>query len=168
MLKQAVFLDRDGVINIDKGYVYRIEDLEWVPGATEAIRYFNEQHRLVIVITNQSGIARGLYSEEDMLSLHKYINEQLHKQDAHIDAFYYCPHHIDGIYDKYSIDCDCRKPQPGMILKAMQEWQIDSKTAFMIGDKESDMKAAQAAGIRSYRFLSGNLYDYLCEQGEIK
>lgn len=153
---------------MDKGYVYRIEDLEWVPGAMEAIRYFNEQSRLVIVITNQSGIARGFYTEEDMLSLHRYINDQLQKQGAHIDAFYYCPHHADGSHAKYSIACDCRKPQPGMILRAMKEWQIDSKTAFMVGDKESDVKAAQAAGIQGYRFLDGNLYDYLCKQGEIK
>ncbi len=89
MLKEAAFLDRDGVINIDKGYVYRVEDLEWMPGAIEAIRCFNEQGRLVIVITNQGGIARGFYQEADVLRLHHHINAELNKQGAHIDAFYY-------------------------------------------------------------------------------
>ena len=167
MLKPAAFLDRDGVINIDKGYVYRIEELEWVPGAIETIRYFNHQGWLVIVITNQGGVARGFYQEADVLTFHQQMNERLKQQDAHIDAFYYCPHHVAGIHPEYSIECDCRKPQGGMIIRAMNEWPIAADRSFMIGDKESDTQAAQAAGIKGYRFLGGDLYAFLREQGEI-
>lgn len=167
LLKPAVFLDRDGVINVDKGYVCRKEDLAWVPGAVEAIRYFNEQHRLVIVITNQGGIARGFYQESDVLTLHRYMNDELNKQAAHIDAFYYCPHHAGGIVAGYSRECDCRKPRPGMIVRAMAEWQIDGSRSFMIGDKDTDVQAAQAAGIAGYLFPGGNLYHYLRKQNKI-
>ena len=167
MLKPAAFLDRDGVINIDKGYVYKIKDLEWVPGAIDAIRYFNEHGWLVIVITNQGGIARGFYQEADVLNFHEQLNDLLRQQGAHIDAFYYCPHHVDGIHSEYSIECDCRKPRGGMLLKAMKEWPIAADQSFMIGDKESDRQAARAAGVTGYLFPGGNLYTYLQKQGKI-
>lgn len=165
--KAAVFLDRDGVINVDKGYVYRPEDLEWIPGAVEAIRYFNEQGRFVFVITNQSGIARGYYTEADVLNVHHALEQKLKKHGAHIDQFYYCPHHAEALIERYRIDCECRKPRPGMILQAMKEWPVEPQTSFMVGDKESDTLAAAAAGIKGYRFHGGNLYDFLRQQGEI-
>ena len=157
----VVFLDRDGVVNTDIGYLWRREDLSWVPGAPEAIRLFNERGWPVVVITNQSGVARGYYREEDVQSLHQWMNAELKKMGARIDAFYFCPHHPKGALTEYTRECDCRKPQPGMILQAMSDWQADPATSFLIGDKESDVAAAAAAGIQGYLFDGTNLLDYV-------
>lgn len=153
--RAAAFLDRDGVLNRDTGYVYRTEDFEWLPGAREAIKNLNDAGFLVIVVTNQAGIARGLYSEEDMERLHRWINAELERDGAHIDAFYYCPHHPTEGRGDYRRVCDCRKPAPGLLLRAMREWPIEPATSFFIGDKEIDMQAAAAAGVRGIR-TSGN------------
>ncbi|MEN6568228.1 MAG: D-glycero-beta-D-manno-heptose 1,7-bisphosphate 7-phosphatase [Veillonellales bacterium] len=160
-LKPAVFFDRDGVLNIDHGYVYRSEDFEWMPGAIAAIKHFNDQGCLVFVITNQSGIARGYYTEQDFQKLNEFMERELAKHNARIDAFYYCPHHKDGIIPQYTKDCTCRKPQPGMLLKAMEEWPVDKDQSILIGDKPSDMEAAQAAGIPGYLYQGSNLYDFV-------
>ena len=160
-MKPVVFLDRDGVVNADIGYLWRREDFVWVPGAPEAIRLFNERGWPVAVITNQSGVARGYYSEEDVRSLHQWLNLELMKQGARIDAFYFCPHHPKGAVAGYTYECDCRKPQPGMILQAMADWQADPATSFLIGDKESDVAAAAAAGIQGYLFSGPNLLEYV-------
>ncbi|MEN6414734.1 MAG: HAD family hydrolase [Veillonellales bacterium] len=160
-LKPAVFFDRDGVLNIDHGYVYRSEDFEWMPGAIAAIKHFNDQGCLVFVITNQSGIARGYYTEQDFQKLNEFMERELVKHNAHIDAFYYCPHHKDGIIPQYTKDCTCRKPQPGMLLKAMEEWPVDKDRSILIGDKPSDMEAAKAAGIPGYLYQGSNLYDFV-------
>ena len=156
-----VFLDRDGVVNTDIGYLWRREDLSWVPGAPEAIRLFNERGWPVVVITNQSGVARGYYREEDVQSLHLWMNAELNKLGARIDAFYFCPHHPKGAVDEYTRECACRKPQPGMILKAMADWQADPETSFLIGDRESDVAAATAAGIQGYLFDEPNLLEFV-------
>ena len=157
----VVFLDRDGVINADIGYLWRREDFVWIPGAPAAIRLFNERGRPVVVVTNQSGVARGYYSEQDVESLHRWMNDELNRQGARIDAFYFCPHHPDGAIPEYTRVCDCRKPQPGMLLQAMEDWRADPAKSFLIGDKESDVAAAAAAGIRGYLFDGKNLLEFV-------
>ncbi len=147
-LVKAVFFDRDGVLNIDHGYVYKSEDWQWTPGAIQAIKWCNDNDFLVIVVTNQSGVARGYYSEADVVSLHTWVNEDLNRCEARIDAFYYCPHYPDGKVAEYAIECTCRKPQPGMLLAAIAKYDIDVEFSLMFGDKPSDIDAATAAGIR--------------------
>lgn len=163
--KPAVFFDRDGVINHDTGYLYKPEDFSWVEGAVKSIKYFNDAGYLVVVITNQSGVARGYYSEADVENLHKWISEELSKQNTHIDAFYYCPHHTEGKEERYRVDCNCRKPEKGMIEQAVNEWPIDMEKSFLVGDKQSDMDCAQKAGIKGYRFSGGDLYRFLRQEG---
>ena len=157
----VVFLDRDGVVNADIGYLWRREDCLWIPGAPEAIRLFNGRGWPVVVITNQSGVARGYYREEDVRSLHEWMNTELHQLGARIDAFYFCPHHPKGAIAAYTRECDCRKPRPGLILQAMADWRADPLTSLLIGDKDSDVAAAEAAGIRGYRFNGPNLLDFV-------
>ena len=157
MIKPAVFFDRDGVLNKEIGYLYKIADFCWMDGAVEAIRYLNEHGFYVFVITNQSGIARGYYTEEDVLKLHHWMNEELAKYNARIDDFFYCPHYKDGIIPKYSISCDCRKPNTGMIEQAMRKYVIDKKNSYVIGDKDSDVKCAENAGIKGVIFQNENL-----------
>lgn len=143
---RAAFFDRDGTINIDYGHVFRPEDLDFVPGAPEYIKRFNDWDIPVIVVTNQAGIAKGLYTEEQMHQFHRYMNERLQREyGAHIDAFYFCPHHPD-----YTGPCDCRKPMPGMLLRAAKDMGIDLAASDMFGDTEKDRLAAAAAGIGRY------------------
>jgi len=150
--RPAAFLDRDGVLNVDRGYVYRPEDLQWIDGAAAAIRLLNEAGYHVIVITNQSGIARGLYTESDMHRLHDYMRGELARQGARIDAIYYCPHHPEGTVARYTMTCRCRKPGTGMLEQAAAEFAIDLGRSFFIGDKDADMQAAAAFNIRGIRF----------------
>jgi len=156
-----VFFDRDGVLNADIGYLWRKEDFVWMPGAPETIRLFNQLGWQVVVVTNQSGVARGYYQEADVQSLHVWMNDELAKQDAHIDRFYFCPHYPQGAQAKYAVECDCRKPQPGMILRGLAEWTADPADCILIGDKESDIAAATAAGIKGYLFAGSNLLDFV-------
>ena len=159
--RPAVFFDRDGVLNIDHGYTYRKEEFQWMPGAIEAIRHFNLKGYYVFVVTNQSGIARGYYTEEDVKKLHSFMNEELAKQSAYIDEFYFCPHHVEGKIEEFRQDCQCRKPMPGMLLQAAKKWSIDLAKSFMIGDRPSDTEAAKSAGIKGYLFSGNNLYEYI-------
>lgn len=163
--RPAVFFDRDGVLNVDKGYAYQPEQIEWIQGAPEAIRYFNEQGCLVFVVTNQSGVARGYYNEEDVRKLHAWMNRELAKQGARIDAFYHCPHHPEGSLAEFRQECDCRKPKPGMLVTALAEWPVDKTASFLVGDKPSDVEAARAAGLTGYLFTGGNLYEFLQKEG---
>ena len=162
-MKQAVFLDRDGVVNKDTGYVYRPENFIWMDGVKEAIHFLNQNDYLVIVITNQSGVARGYYTEEDVQNLHTWINTELNKSGAHIDAFYYCPHHPEGQVEGYRSVCDCRKPAPGMILKAIKEWEIDTARSLMIGDSPTDLEAAEQVKVPGYLFTGKDLYQFVRE-----
>jgi len=150
--RPAAFLDRDGVLNVDHGYVYRPEQLEWIAGAPETVRLLNEAGYFVIVITNQSGVARGYYDEAAVHKYHAHMQERLRAQGAHIDAFYYCPHHPDGAVKKLAISCLCRKPKPGMLEQAAREWPIDLTRSFFIGDNDNDMIAAATFGIRGIKF----------------
>ena len=160
MLKPASFLDRDGVINIDKGYVHKIEDFEWVLGAKEAIKYLNQNNYFVIVVSNQSGIARNYYSENDVLRLHEYINNELHRVNAKIDDFYFSPYHPE-IENKYSHLANLRKPNTGMLENAERKWNFNKKDSFMIGDKESDIICAKNFGIKGYKFTNGDLCNFV-------
>jgi D-glycero-D-manno-heptose 1,7-bisphosphate phosphatase len=158
--RPALFLDRDGVINVDRGYVSKIADFEWVEGAKDAIARFNRRGWWVFVVTNQSGIARGLYAEADMEALHAHMLEGLAASQAHIDQIYHCPYHEDGTiaaYRKASFD---RKPKPGMLLRAMADFPVRREASFLIGDKDADVEAARAAGIGGFLFKGGNLADF--------
>ena len=146
-MRKAVFLDRDGVINKEVDYLFRPEDVVLIPGLAEALRKIHESGYLAIVVSNQSGIARGMYGMKDVKAVENRICELLRQQGAEIpDAFYYCPHHKKGIVPEFSIDCECRKPKPGMFLQAAAEWRIDLPQSYMIGDRMTDLEAARAAG----------------------
>ncbi|MEL7129111.1 MAG: HAD family hydrolase [Pseudomonadota bacterium] len=155
-----MFLDRDGVINIDKGYVSRIADFEWMPGAANCIRTFKERGWFVFVVTNQSGIARGLYSEEDMHTLHNWMFGELLKGGAQIDRIYHCPYHAEGEIERYRKDSFDRKPKPGMLLQAMADHSVKKEASFLIGDNPTDLEAARAAGLGAFLFKGGNLADF--------
>ena len=150
--RPAAFLDRDGVLNVDHGYTHRPDQLEWVAGAPEAVRLLNEASYIVIVVTNQAGVARGYYSEEDVRELHTHMQNALKAQGAHVDAFYYCPHHPEGTVKELSVYCNCRKPGTGMLQQAARDWPIDLGRSFMIGDKDIDMATATAFNIRGLKF----------------
>ncbi len=159
-LRPALFLDRDGVLNIDRGYVARIEDFEWIPGAAECIRAFKARGWFVFVVTNQSGIARGLYAEDDMARLHDWMLGELASQGAEVDRIYHCPFHEDGEIARYRKDSFDRKPKPGMLLQAMAEFPVRRELSFLIGDKPTDIAAARAAGVAGFLFRGGNLADF--------
>ena len=163
-VRPAAFLDRDGVLNVDPGFVSKPEDFTWIEGAQTAVKHLNENGYYVIVVTNQSGIARGLYEEAAVHALHKWINEQLSEIGAHVDAFYHCPYHPEGTIEAYRRHSEHRKPGPGMLLDARREWPLDWNRSFLIGDKESDMQAAAAAGLPAYRFRGGDLYAFLISE----
>ena len=159
-MKRAVFFDRDGVLNEEVGYLHKIEEFRWIEGARDAIKLCNDRGILVIVVTNQSGIARGLYTAHDVDVLHNFMQESLAEIDAHIDAFYYCPHHPDGIIKGLNVECGCRKPKPGMILGACKNFDIDPSHAILFGDTVRDIEAAAAAKLRAGIFFSGgNLFN---------
>lgn len=154
--RPAAFLDRDGVLNVDHGYVHRPDQLEWIDDAPGAVRFLNEAGFVVIVVTNQSGVARGLYDEAAVHRFHDHMQKALAAQAARIDAFYYCPHHPEGKVAAYAVRCSCRKPGTAMLQQAARDWAIDRQRSFMIGDKAIDMQAAAAFGIRGIMFDAGS------------
>jgi D-glycero-D-manno-heptose 1,7-bisphosphate phosphatase len=155
-VRQAVFLDRDGTINEEKDYLWRIEDFAFIPGAPEAIRRLRDAGFLVIVVTNQSGVARGYFSRKDVDRLHQHIQRELAKIGTAIDAFYLCPHHPEKGQGEFKVDCACRKGRPGMLLQAAAEHGIDLAASWMIGDKRADLEAGRAAGSRSLLVRTGH------------
>ena len=148
-MQKAVFLDRDGTIIEDIGYLDECSKIRFLPRVGEAIKLLTENGFRVIITTNQSGIARGYFTEETVREINRYIQEYLAKQGAFIDRTYYCPHHIEGTIEEYKKDCHCRKPNPGMIQKATGEYDIDLKGSFVIGDKISDIEAGRRAGCKT-------------------
>lgn len=159
LTRPALFLDRDGVLNVDKGYLYRREDFVWIEGARETVRLANDRGWLVFVVTNQAGVARGYYEERDIAILHTFLQQELAAAGAHIDAFEYCPHHPDGTRPGYDRVCDRRKPGPGMIRDLLKAWPVDTARSFLIGDMPHDIAAADAAGLRGHRFTGGSLLE---------
>ena len=161
-LKPALFLDRDGVLNEDRGYVHRWEDFRWIAGAKAAVAAFNRAGWLVIVVTNQSGVGRGYYAEADVHALHAHMQADLADAGGRIDAFYHAPQHPEAPQEAYRHpDPPLRKPNPGMILQALQDWPIDRDASILIGDKPSDLEAALRAGIRGVLFEGGDLAAFL-------
>jgi len=155
---RLALLDRDGVLNVDVGYAYRPEQLAFIDGAPAAVRRLNEAGWIVVVVTNQSGIARGLYDEAAVQVFHAGMNVTLAERGARVDAFYYCPFHDEGAVEAYRHDDHPdRKPNPGMLLRAMSDYQVAPKDAFMIGDRDSDMRAAERAGVQGYLFEGEDL-----------
>lgn len=148
--KPAVFLDRDGVLTVENSYVCSVEELEIFPYARECIQQIHKKGFYAIVITNQSGIARGMFTEEE---LHR-MNRML-VQETGVDAVYYCPHHPQGIVEKYKVICDCRKPKTGLLERACKDYQIDLDHSYMVGDRAGDILAGMEMGIKTVLLESG-------------
>lgn len=152
--KSALLLDRDGVINVNHGYVHRDDQLEWIAGAPQAIKAANDAGYLVVVTTNQAGIARGYYDEEHFQAFMAYMNERLAEYGAHLDAWYFCPHHPTEGVGALRVACECRKPNPGMVQRAIADWNLDSARCVLVGDSASDVEAAEAAQVHGLLFDS--------------
>jgi D-glycero-D-manno-heptose 1,7-bisphosphate phosphatase len=159
--RPAVFFDRDGVLNVDHGYVHRPDQIEWIPGSKQAIKLFNDAGYFVFVVTNQAGVARGYYSEDDVHALHRWMAAELRPAGAHVDCFEFCPHHPEGTVERYRRTSERRKPAPGMLLDCLQHWPVNKHESFLIGDKESDLQAASAAGIAGHLFPGGDLRTFI-------
>ena len=161
--RKALFLDRDGVINVDHGYVHEPEDTDWVPGIFELCAKARCAGYVLVVVTNQAGIARGYYSEEAFLTYTKWVHEQFAKRSVPLAATYYCPHHPEVGMDGLRLHCDCRKPAPGMILAAASDLKLNLQASVLIGDKSSDLEAARAAKVGRWLLLErseGRLMDF--------
>ncbi|MBN2773442.1 MAG: HAD family hydrolase [Prolixibacteraceae bacterium] len=148
MKNKALFLDRDGVINIEKNYVYKISDFEFMPEIFQITREYQEQGFLIFVVTNQAGIARNFYTEEDVIKLNNWMVEKFREKGINISKVYICPHHPD-----FTGECECRKPKPGMILEAIEEFNIDPQKSVLIGDKKSDILAGKNAKIGTNLYI---------------
>lgn len=152
MSHKALFLDRDGVVNVEKNYLHKIEDFELMDGIVEVCRTYQEHGFLIIIVTNQSGISRGYYTEDDFARLSKWMVEHFHELGITITHIYHCPHHesIDGL-------CDCRKPEPGMFIQAQKKYDLDMSSSVMIGDNERDIEASLKAGVGMNILLSTDM-----------
>jgi len=159
--RPAIFFDRDGVLNRDIGYLHRPDDVEWLEGAKQAVRLCNDAGYFVFVVTNQAGVARGYYGEEDVHKLHAWMNAELARHGAHVDAFEYCPHHPGGIEGPYRRPCRRRKPEPGMLLDLLSAWPVDKEASFLIGNMQSDLDAAAGAGLKAHLYQDGDLADFV-------
>jgi D-glycero-D-manno-heptose 1,7-bisphosphate phosphatase len=157
--RRAVFLDRDGTINVEKDYLYRIADFEFIPGVPQALKLLQDAGFLLVVVTNQSGVARGYYSLDDVDLLHQYMRRELKKFGIKLDGIYVCPHHPTLGHPPYRVACGCRKGAPGLLLQAAQELNIDLSRSFMVGDKLADFEAGIRAGCTSCLVASGHLVE---------
>jgi D-glycero-D-manno-heptose 1,7-bisphosphate phosphatase len=154
-MNKVLFLDRDGVVNKEKNYLYKIEDFEFIDGVFETCRYFQDLGYLIVVITNQAGIARGKYTEKDFNILTEWMTKEFARNGINISKVYHCPHHPD-----YSGECECRKPNPGMILQAQKDFDIDFSKSILVGDKNSDIEAGVNAGVgQNYLITTGHKID---------
>lgn len=158
-MQKALFLDRDGVVNVEKNYLHKIDDFELVEGIVDVCRLFQKENYLIIIVTNQSGISRGYYSEEDFKHLSRWMIEHFGELGITLTHIYHCPHHesIDGA-------CECRKPEPGMFLEAQKQYGLDMKHSVMIGDNERDIEAAQRAGVGRNILLSADATNSQADQ----
>lgn len=150
--RPCVFIDRDGTLNVEKNYLHRYEDWEWIPGSVEMLGQLRAAGFLTIVVTNQAGVARGYYDEAAIARLHACVDEELRAAGSGIDAYYHCPHHPEHGTVR---DCDCRKPAPGMLLDAQRQWNVELRDSWMVGDKLSDIEAGLAAGVRCVLVRTG-------------
>jgi D-glycero-D-manno-heptose 1,7-bisphosphate phosphatase len=156
-MRRAVFLDRDGTLNVEKGYIRDLAEVELYPGAASSVRLLNDAGIPAILVTNQTGAARGYYGIEHVHALNKIVQELLEKEaGARLDAVYFCPHYRDGIVPEFTKECDCRKPAPGMILQAKRDLpDIDLAASFVVGDKATDITFAHNAGCRGILVRTG-------------
>lgn len=145
--RPAIFLDRDGTINVDKDYLYRIEEFEYVDGVIDALKTLLNLGFILVVVTNQSGIARGYYTEEDLAKLNEWMQEDLRKRGVVLSGVYYCPHHPEALIPQYRTKCNCRKPATGLYWQAEKELQIDMSKSFVIGDKIRDLAICEESGV---------------------
>ena len=159
--KKAIFFDRDGVLNEDDGYVHDMAHLRWVEGAKEAVAHLSQAGWLLFVVTNQSGVARGYYTERDVQKLHQEMNEEFQRMGGTITEFCYCPHLPGAPVKQYDQQCQCRKPAPGMILTMLEKYHISKDRAFLFGDGERDVEAAHRAGIQGFLYTGGNLDTFI-------
>lgn len=159
--RPALFLDRDGVLNHDEGYVGTTDRFRWIDGAMEAVRLANDLGYYVFMVTNQAGVARGYYPVENVTALFDWMNDQLRAQGGHIDDWRFCPYHPDGSVEQYSCGHPWRKPEPGMLLDLMRHWDIDLAASLLVGDQDTDLAAARAAGIAAHKFTGGNLREFV-------
>jgi D-glycero-D-manno-heptose 1,7-bisphosphate phosphatase len=154
-MKRAVFVDRDGTLVEESGYLDRLERLVWFPYTVDVIRLLNDAGFAVVVITNQAGIARGIVPEEVVAEVHAAMSERLAAGGARIDAYYYCPHYRAGLVEQYVRECDCRKPKPGLFTRAAADLDLDLTRSFMVGDRWHDIAAGRAVGARTVLVRTG-------------
>lgn len=166
-MNKAVFLDRDGTINVEKGYLHRLEDFVYLPGAVEGLRLLQEMGFLLIVITNQSGIARGYYTEDDYLKLDRWMKADLESKGVHITASYYCPHHPKASIPDYRKVCECRKPGTGLFRQAIREWNIELSGSYAIGDRERDLAICVGTGCKGYLVGNAETSTKYCRTGSV-
>jgi D-glycero-D-manno-heptose 1,7-bisphosphate phosphatase len=164
-MRRAVFLDRDGTMIHEAGYLGRLDDLRWYPYTADAIRLLNRAGFLVCVTTNQGGIGLGLYTEAFLQELHARMAGTLEAGGARVDGWFYCPHHPAAIVDSLRQDCDCRKPRPGMIHQAADRFEIDLRRSFVVGDKLADIGLAEHAGARGILVRTGYGADVVAAHG---
>tara|TARA_B110000027_G_scaffold101752_1_gene107608 strand:+ start:961 stop:1494 length:534 start_codon:yes stop_codon:yes gene_type:complete len=161
---KVAFLDRDGVINsckVNRGYICHIKDFKWIKGVKKTIKFLKLNNYKVIIVTNQSGVARGYFSIDDVYTLHKFLKIELKKFGTKVDEIFFCPFHKDGVVKKYKKKSNLRKPGIGMFLKANKIWNVDKKNSFMIGDQITDMQFAKKVGIKGYLFNQKDLYRFI-------
>ncbi len=159
--RPAAFLDRDGVLIEDTGWPHKPEEARWIPGAAQAVKALNDRGYFVFIVTNQAGVARGFYPEAQVGVMHRWMAAELARAGAHVDAFEYCPHHPDATVPAFRRDCHRRKPSPGMIRDLLAVWPVRIEGSFLIGDRETDLAAAAAAGIPGHLFPGGDLAAFL-------
>lgn len=163
-LVKIAFFDRDGVLNsskINKGYIGKIKDFKWLPGAKKTLKYIKNKKFKIVIVTNQSGVARAYFSINDVFKINKHILSEMKKINVKIDAIYFCPYHKDGIVKKYKKISSLRKPNNGMFKLAQKRWNIDKKNSFMIGDQKTDMIFAKKSKIKGFLFKEKNLFKFI-------